>query len=61
MGAPEEDPSALLVYSAQPQNVVLVLVDGRIVKRGQRLTALDGPAITRAAARSIRGVRQRAD
>jgi cytosine/adenosine deaminase-related metal-dependent hydrolase len=36
-----DDPVALLVEAAQPQNVDSVLVDGRFLKRDGRLTALD--------------------
>jgi cytosine/adenosine deaminase-related metal-dependent hydrolase len=52
-----DDPIALLVEAAQPQNVEAVLVDGRFLKRDGRLTALDvGEAIddARAALRALR-------
>ena len=35
------EPAHLLVEAAQPANVDTVMIDGRIVKRGGRLTSLD--------------------
>jgi cytosine/adenosine deaminase-related metal-dependent hydrolase len=53
------EPAHLLVEAAQPANVDTVIIDGRIVKRGGRLTALDAGAIVDAAKRASAGVRQR--
>jgi cytosine/adenosine deaminase-related metal-dependent hydrolase len=43
------DPARLLVTAASPRDVDLVVADGRILKRDGRVTALDVPAVTRAA------------
>ena len=52
------EPAHLLVEAAQPANVDTVMIDGRIVKRGGRLTA-DVGEIVEAAARASANVRQR--
>jgi 5-methylthioadenosine/S-adenosylhomocysteine deaminase len=54
------DPARLLVTAATPRDVDLVLVDGRILKRDGRLTAVDPPEITSAARASLAGVLSRA-
>ncbi|HEY8519102.1 MAG TPA: amidohydrolase family protein [Gammaproteobacteria bacterium] len=54
------DPAHLLVEAAQPANVDTVLVDGRIVKRGGRLTQLDVDRIVDEAAEAHVAVRRRA-
>jgi cytosine/adenosine deaminase-related metal-dependent hydrolase len=54
------EPAHLLVEAAQPANVDTVIIDGRIVKRGGRLTSLDVGGIVDAAARASTAVRQRA-
>ncbi|WMS41897.1 amidohydrolase family protein [Acuticoccus sp. MNP-M23] len=59
MGPLNDDPSALLVYSAAPRNVVLVMVDDAIVKRDGRLTALAPAELAREAARSLQAIRKR--
>lgn len=53
------EPAHLLVEAAQPANVDTVIIDGRIVKRGGRLTSLDVGEVVDAAARASAGVRQR--
>ncbi len=53
------EPAHLLVEAAQPANVDTVIIDGRIVKRGGRLTGLDVGEVIDAAARASAGVRQR--
>ena len=53
------EPAHLLVEAAQPANVDTVMIDGRIVKRGGRLTSLDVGEIVDAAARASTAVRRR--
>ncbi len=53
------EPAHLLVEAAQPANVDTVIIDGRIVKRGGRLTGLDVGEIVDAAARASADVRRR--
>jgi cytosine/adenosine deaminase-related metal-dependent hydrolase len=54
------DPYYALLFQAQPANVDTVMVDGRILVRGGRLTAVDVAKLTREAAESARGVEERA-
>ncbi|TDR94562.1 amidohydrolase family protein [Enterovirga rhinocerotis] len=54
------DPSALLVHSARPGNVALVMVGGRIVKRDFELLGIDLGKLVQDARASIRGVLDRA-
>src|SRR5262249_26621480 len=54
------DPAYLLVTAPQPANVDTVVVDGRVLKRGGRLTALDPAAIGARARAALSGVRSRA-
>jgi cytosine/adenosine deaminase-related metal-dependent hydrolase len=53
------EPAHLLVEAAQPANVDTVIVDGRILKRGGRLTSIDVREVVDAAARASAGVRRR--
>jgi 5-methylthioadenosine/S-adenosylhomocysteine deaminase len=55
------DPAHLIVEAAQPHNVDTVIVDGRILKRGGRLTHLDTDAIIAAARAALAAVRVRAN
>jgi 5-methylthioadenosine/S-adenosylhomocysteine deaminase len=57
---PFTDPYHMLVDSAQPWNVDTVMVDGRIVKRGGRLTAIDTATLMTEATKASREVRDRA-
>jgi len=50
----------MLVLAAQPANVDTVVVDGRILKRGGELVALDVEQVVREAAESLAAVRARA-
>jgi 5-methylthioadenosine/S-adenosylhomocysteine deaminase len=59
--APLGDPVTAIVRSAQPQNVDTVVVDGRILKRGGRLTALDADEVVAQAVESLAGLRRRAN
>ncbi|WP_313682880.1 amidohydrolase family protein [Pantoea sp.] len=54
------DPAALLVYSAQPENVDTVLVEGRIVKQGGKLSGVDMQQVMQRAQQSAREVVARA-
>jgi 5-methylthioadenosine/S-adenosylhomocysteine deaminase len=54
------EPGHLLVEAAQPANVDTVMIDGRIVKRGGRLTRIDVADVIDVAARSSADVRRRA-
>ncbi|HEY7302347.1 MAG TPA: amidohydrolase family protein [Xanthobacteraceae bacterium] len=58
--APLGDPVTAIVRSAQPHNVDTVVVDGRVLKRDGRLTALDPDEIVAEAAESLAGLRERA-
>jgi 5-methylthioadenosine/S-adenosylhomocysteine deaminase len=58
--APLGDAVTAIVRSAQPYNVDTVIVDGRILKRGGQLTALDAEQVVREAAESLAALRARA-
>jgi cytosine/adenosine deaminase-related metal-dependent hydrolase len=58
--APFHDPALLIVQSAQPHNVDTVVVDGRILKRDRRLTAVDVSQVIREATEAQRSVLKRA-
>jgi cytosine/adenosine deaminase-related metal-dependent hydrolase len=51
----------MLVDSAQASNVDTVLVDGRILKRNGKLTAIDAGRLMEEASVASLGVRQRAN
>ncbi|MDB5598735.1 MAG: amidohydrolase [Xanthobacteraceae bacterium] len=53
MGMFADDPAHLLVEAARPSNVDSVWVDGRLLKRGGRMTALDEAAVVSGAKASI--------
>ena len=57
--SPVGDPYNALVQLAQPSNVDTVVVDGRILKRGGKLAALDTPKVIAAARAALAGVRER--
>jgi 5-methylthioadenosine/S-adenosylhomocysteine deaminase len=54
------DPYETLVAMAMPTNVDLVVVDGRILRRGGKFAALDYPTVLQEAAESAAALRQRA-
>jgi cytosine/adenosine deaminase-related metal-dependent hydrolase len=54
------DPYETLVAMAMPTNVDLVVVDGRILRRGGKFAALDYPKVLQEAAESAAALRQRA-
>ena len=53
------EPAHLLVEAAQPANVDTVMIDGRIVKRGGRLTTLDVGKVIDDAGRAFTDLRRR--
>jgi 5-methylthioadenosine/S-adenosylhomocysteine deaminase len=53
------DPAHMLVTAAQPSNVDTVMVDGRILKRNGKLTAVDTRAIVADAGTALAGIRKR--
>jgi cytosine/adenosine deaminase-related metal-dependent hydrolase len=55
------DPAHMLVTAAQPSNVDTVVVDGRILKRGGKLTAMNTNQIVVEAAAANVALRKRAD
>src|SRR5262249_9321718 len=55
------DPAHMLVTAAQPANVDTVVVDGRILKRGGKLTAMNTAQIVQEAAAANAAVRKRAN
>ncbi len=57
---PFTDPAYMLVDSAQAWNVDTVMVDGRILKRGGKLTAIDTGTLMAEASKVSREVRDRA-
>ncbi len=54
------DPAHMIVTAAQPSNVDTVVVDGRILKRGGKLTAMNAARISRDAAAANAALRKRA-
>jgi 5-methylthioadenosine/S-adenosylhomocysteine deaminase len=55
------DPAHMLVSAAQPSNVDTVMVDGGILKRGGKLTAMDAVQIATEAAGANAALRKRAN
>jgi 5-methylthioadenosine/S-adenosylhomocysteine deaminase len=53
------DPAHLVLEATSPENVDTVVVDGRILKRGGKLTALDTSEIIAGARAALAGVRER--
>jgi len=53
------DPAHLVLEATSPENVDTVVVDGRILKRGGKLAALDTPAVIAGARAALAGVRER--
>jgi cytosine/adenosine deaminase-related metal-dependent hydrolase len=51
----------MLVESAQANNVDTVIVDGRVLKRGGKLTAIAVDQVLEDAGASLEGVRKRAN
>ena len=59
--APLGDPVQAIVRSAQPYNVDTVIVDGRILKQGGRMTALDPGEVAAQAVELLAGLKRRAN
>jgi len=55
------DPAHMLVTAAEPANVDMVVIDGRILKRNGKLTAMNTQAIVQAAAAANVALRKRAN
>jgi cytosine/adenosine deaminase-related metal-dependent hydrolase len=55
------DPAHMVIESTQPENVDTVIVDGRILKRGGKLTAINTDQVVSDAAASFEAVRKRAN
>jgi cytosine/adenosine deaminase-related metal-dependent hydrolase len=55
------DPAVMLVTAVQPANVDTVMVDGRILKRNGKLTALNATQIAKEAGEANAAVRKRAN
>jgi 5-methylthioadenosine/S-adenosylhomocysteine deaminase len=55
------DPAYLMVDAAEPSNVDTVVVDGRILKRGRKLTAVDTEQVVSEAGAAFAAVRKRAN
>jgi cytosine/adenosine deaminase-related metal-dependent hydrolase len=55
--APLTEPVHMIVQSAQPSNVDTVMIDGRILKRGGRLTAIDADKVVADASGAIARVK----
>jgi 5-methylthioadenosine/S-adenosylhomocysteine deaminase len=55
------DPAHMLVTAAQPSNVDTVVVDGRVLKRGGKLTTMNTGQIVAEAAAANAALRKRAD
>ena len=53
------DPAQMIVEAAQPENVDTVVADGRILKRGGKLTALSEVDILDGVSRALDGLRKR--
>jgi 5-methylthioadenosine/S-adenosylhomocysteine deaminase len=55
------DPAHMLVTAAQPANVDTVIIDGRILKRGGKLTALNRAQVVKEAGAALSELRARAN
>jgi cytosine/adenosine deaminase-related metal-dependent hydrolase len=53
------DPAHLVLEATAPDNVDTVVVDGRILKRGGKLVAVDTPKVIAEARAALAGVRER--
>jgi cytosine/adenosine deaminase-related metal-dependent hydrolase len=58
---PFTEPSNMLVDAAQPSNVDTVIVDGRILKRAGKLTAIDVPQLVKEASAASQAALKRAN
>jgi cytosine/adenosine deaminase-related metal-dependent hydrolase len=55
------DPAHMIVEAAQPSNVDTVIVDGRVLKRHGKLTAIDTRRVTSEASAALAGIKKRAN
>ena len=55
------DPAHMIVTAAQPSNVDTVVIDGRILKRGGKLTAINAVQVANEANAASQAVRKRAN
>jgi 5-methylthioadenosine/S-adenosylhomocysteine deaminase len=53
------DPAHIVLEATGPENVDTVVVDGRILKRGGKLVALNTPTVIAEAQSALAGVRER--
>ena len=53
------DPAHVVLEATGPENVDTVVVDGRILKRGGKLVAIDTPKVIAEARAALAGVRDR--
>jgi cytosine/adenosine deaminase-related metal-dependent hydrolase len=53
------DPAHLVLEATGPENVDTVVVDGRILKRGGKLVALNTPEVIAGANAALAGIRER--
>ena len=53
------DPAHVVLEATGPENVDTVVVDGRILKRGGKLVAIDTPKVVAEARAALAGVRER--
>ena len=53
------DPAHVVLEATGPENIDTVVVDGRILKRGGKLAALDTPKVVAGARAALAGVRER--
>jgi 5-methylthioadenosine/S-adenosylhomocysteine deaminase len=53
------DPAHAVLEATGPENVDTVVVDGRILKRGGKLVAIDTPKVVAEARAALAGVRER--
>jgi cytosine/adenosine deaminase-related metal-dependent hydrolase len=58
--APAVDPAVAVVHAASPANVDTVIVDGRVLKRNGRLTAIDEAGVVSEAQARLRALCERA-
>ena len=54
------DPARLALEATMPSNIDTVVVDGRILKRGFRLVAVDTPKVVAEARAALAGIKSRA-
>jgi 5-methylthioadenosine/S-adenosylhomocysteine deaminase len=59
--APFTEPANMLVDAAQPSNVDTVIVDGRVLKQGGKLTSIDVPQLVKEATAASQAVLARAN